>query len=147
SQNLSFASPLIQTTYYRRMVTETTSSSVDYSDVATVYVYPQLVSSIAPITKTVNYNTSPGQLTNTRSGGSGTYTYQWQTSINNSTWNNINSAIQQNYTPGNLISTTYYRVITSSNGGSVTSNTSTITVYPQITPGNITPAALTINYN
>src|SRR5690242_13064051 len=127
------------------MVTETSSSSVDYSDVATVYVYPQLASSITPITKTVNYNTSPGQLTNARSGGNGTYTYQWQTSVNNSIWNNISGATQQNYTPGNLISTNYYRVITSSNGVSVTSNTSTVSIYPQIVPGNITPAALTLN--
>jgi len=146
SQNLSLSSPLTQTTYYRRMVTETTSSSVDYSDIATVYVYPQLVSSIAPTSKTINYNTGPGQLTNTRSGGNGTYTYQWQTSTNNSTWNNISGATQ-NYTPGNLILTTYYRVITSSNGVPVTSNTSTITVYPQIIPGSISPSALTINYN
>ncbi|HEY6974655.1 MAG TPA: hypothetical protein VH396_00105, partial [Chitinophagaceae bacterium] len=78
SQNLSVTSPLTQTTYYRRMVTETISSSVDYSDIATVYVYPQLVSSIAPTSKTINYNSGSGQLTNTRSGGNGTYTYQWQ---------------------------------------------------------------------
>ncbi|HWB28386.1 MAG TPA: DUF6443 domain-containing protein [Chitinophagaceae bacterium] len=145
-QNLTFSSALTQTTYYKRKVTETTSGTA-YSDVATVIVYPQLTSSVSPSSATVNYNTSPGQLTNTRTGGSGTYTYQWQSSPNNSTWTNISGATSQNYTPGVLASTTYYRVNTTSNGVQVTSNVSTITVYPQLVAGIVSPSSLTINYN
>jgi hypothetical protein len=36
--NLEFVAPLDQTTYYRRKVTETISSSVEYSDIAIVLV-------------------------------------------------------------------------------------------------------------
>ncbi|MGV3503521.1 MAG: invasin domain 3-containing protein [Adhaeribacter sp.] len=42
-------------------------------------------------------------------GGTGTYTYQWQTSTNNSTWTNIAAATSKDYTPGLLTRTTYLR--------------------------------------
>lgn len=44
------------------------------------------------------------------SGGSSPYTYQWQISNNNSTWNDIIGATSATYAPGaDITSTTYYR--------------------------------------
>ena len=146
NQNLSFSSPLTQTTYYRRKVTETNSSSTTTSNVATVIVYPQVTTSISPANKSINYGTSPGQLTNTKGGGNGTYTYRWeQASSSAGPWSNT-GVTTQHYTPPSLTATTYYHVITTSNGASVTSNVSTITVYSQIT-STISVSNTYIGYN
>jgi len=149
SQNLSFSSGLTQTTYYRRMVTETNTSNTAYSDVATIIVYPALsAGTISPSSATINYNTSPGALSGTTpTGGNSTYTYQWQSSPDNSTWTNVSSATSQNYTPGNLTATTYYRRQVTSNGVTASTNTSTITVYPQLVGGTTSPSSASINYN
>ena len=137
---------LTATTYYRRVATNN-GIAANSTNVATVTVYPQVATSISPSSTTINYNTDAGTLTNTRSGGNATYTYQWQSSVNNSTWSNINGATAQNYSPGVLTDTMYYRVITTSNGVSVTSNTATVKVYPQLVAGTVSPSAITINYN
>ena len=43
-------------------------------------------------------------------GGSGVYSYQWQISTNNSTWNDISGATNTTYAPGaDIPTTTYYR--------------------------------------
>jgi gliding motility-associated-like protein len=42
-------------------------------------------------------------------GGSGTYAYQWQQSVNNTSWTNISAATGQHYTPGAVAATTYFR--------------------------------------
>jgi|GEM_PF-777171 len=135
---------LIKTTYYRLITYSNGAQGI--SNTATITVYPQLTSSISPASQSINYNTAPGTLTNTRGGGNGTYTYQWQVSTNNSTWTNIPGATSQNYTPGNLTGTTYYRVVTTSNNASVTSNTATITVYPELIT-SINPVSAVINYD
>lgn len=136
---------LTATTYYR-VVTTSNGVSVT-SNTTTITVYPQLATSVSPTSASINYNTGPGLLANTRSGGNGTYTYQWQSSVDNSTWVNISGATAQNYTPGSLTAITYYRVVTTSNGVSVTSNISTISIYPQLVAGSISPVSLNINYN
>ena len=137
---LIYSPGLLTATRYYRLVSTSNGVSVN-SATATVTVYPQVTTAITPTTSTINYNTSPGLLTNTRAGGNGTYTYQWQSSPDNSTWTNISGATGQNYTPGNLMATTYYRVITTSNSIAITSNTVTIIVYPLLVAGSISPAS------
>ena len=84
------------------------------------------------------------------SGGSGTCTLQWQSSLNQSTWANISGATSVDYFPSvTNIGTTYYRVLYScSSGDNATSNTSTITVLAQpsvtITPS---PENVCVNAN
>jgi RHS repeat-associated protein len=136
---------LTSTTYYRVVVT---SGVVVNSATATITVYPKLQGGVvSPATASINYNTSPGQLTLSGvSGGSGTYSYQWQSSPDNVNWTNISGATTTTYTPGNLTSTAYYRVMVTRNGVSINSNISTITVYPQLQGGTITPASATVNY-
>ncbi|MBK7710164.1 MAG: hypothetical protein IPJ37_03775 [Bacteroidales bacterium] len=81
------------------------------------------------------YNTAPAQLTQLTapSGGDGTYTYQWQSSANNSAWTNISGAVSATYSPSALSATTYYRRTVTSGGFSVNSSPIKITVSPQIT--------------
>lgn len=69
------------------------------------------------------------------------YSYQWQSSSDNITWTNINTATTQNYS-ANLTSTTYYQCILTctSSSQSVTSTLLTATINPlptiTITPAN-----------
>ncbi|WP_157986756.1 hypothetical protein, partial [Chitinophaga alhagiae] len=80
-------------------------------------------------------NTTPAQLTGTTpAGGSGTYTYQWQSSASNdpATFTNIGGATGASYAPGALTTTTYYRRIVTSGECSSTSNIIAVTV--SVTP-------------
>ena len=75
----------------------------------------------------------------TPSGGSGTYTFQWQSSATGGNpWTNVSpGGTSQNLSvPGNTVGTTYYRVFvtdTANNCTDPTSNTVTVTVIPQPT--------------
>jgi hypothetical protein len=59
----------------------------------------------------VCYNTAPAQLTTVTapSGGSGSYSYLWQRSTDNSSWTDIGSATGASYTPPALTTDTYFR--------------------------------------
>lgn len=46
-------------------------------------------------------------------GGDGQFIYQWQSSLDGTTWANITGAVSQNYQPPALTMTTYYRRIVS----------------------------------
>lgn len=117
---------LFATTFYRRQVTETTTSSTAYTSTVSVAVHPELISSISPSTQTITSGNSPATLTSSVSGGNGSYTYQWQSSPNTSSWTNTGTS--STYSPGALTSTTFYRLIAASNGVYDTSNTATVSV-------------------
>ena len=141
-QNLTFSTPLTATTYYRRQVTETTSGGTANSTVATVTVYPALVAgTISPSSQTVNYNTAGSLLTLSGvSGGSGTYSYQWQSSTDAISWTPIGGAMTPTNTPAPATMKTYYRVSVKSNGDSTPSASATVNVYPQLLGGTLSPA-------
>lgn len=120
------------------------------SNTATVTVSATVLQagSLSPASLSVNYNSSPGQLTGTAaSGGNGVYTYQWQSSPNNINWSNVSGAMGQNYTPGNLTVTTYLRRTVTSNGVTLNSNTVTVSVLPQLLAGSLQPGSKTITHN
>jgi RHS repeat-associated protein len=147
AQNLSFTTGITSTTYYRRFVTETVSGNTGYSTVATVTVYPQLVSgSISPSTQTINYDRVPGTLTTSgASGGNGTYSYQWQSASSSSgPYTTITGATGSTYTPSQLTAATWFEVVTNSNGALVTSAAATVNVNPEVFPGTINPSNITI---
>lgn len=136
---------LTTTTYYRRKVTETTSSTVAYTSTATVTVYPALTGSIAA-SQNINYNTSPATFTSTASGGNGTYTYQWTAeSIITNIFANISGATSSTYNPGNLTSSKRYKLKITSNGQTIQTSAIAITVYPQLTC--TIGSSQNINYN
>ncbi len=101
-------------------------------------------------TQTINYNTTPAQINAslpTGGGCGGSYTYTWYSSLNNVSFSAISGANAQNYQPGNLTATTYFKRQTGCGAASAyTTNTATVTVYPQIIGGTIA-SSQNINYN
>jgi uncharacterized protein DUF6443 len=150
SQNLTFSSPATETFYYRRFVTETTTNTTGYSPTASLIVTPPgtilpvVPGSITPATQTINYNTTAPTLSSTGvGGGTYAYTYQWQSSPDNATWNNVASAVTT-YSPGNLTATTYFRVAVTSYGTTAYSSSALVNVYPMLKAGLVTPRQITI---
>jgi RHS repeat-associated protein len=149
-QNLTFSTAYTQTTYFKRQVTETHSNTTAYSNVEPVYVLAQLVTgTISPASQTINYNTVPSALSvSGTSGGNGAYSYQWQSCPTSSgTYTTISGATSSSYTPPALTAATYYEVVQTSNGVSVTSAPAVVNVYPALNAGSVSPASQTINYN
>jgi len=118
------------TTYYRRKVT--CGSDYAYTPSVAVNVYQHLSSgSVSPSSLNVLSGNSPGQLSGTTATGGicGSYSYQWQSSADNNTWNDISGATGQNYTPGNLTATTFFRRRVICGSETEYSNVSFISIY------------------
>jgi RHS repeat-associated protein len=145
-QDILFSTGITQTTYYRRMVTETHGPTTGYSNTATVFVYPQLVGgTISPSSQTINYHTTPSQLTLSGvSGGTNSYTYLWQTSADGSSWTYVTGATGTTYIPPAITSQRYFRVQVTSNGGGAYSSNAVVNVSPRLLPGTISPLYIPI---
>ena len=63
------------------------------------------------VAQTICYNTAPSALTALAApvGGTGDYTYQWQSSPDNVVWTDISGATLSGYAPAALTENTYYR--------------------------------------
>ncbi len=146
ANNLDYtASALTQTTYFRRKITD--DCGIEYSNSVKITVRQELRTGTISGTQSICYQTAPSQITGTSaSGGSGIYTYQWQSSTNNSSWSIINEATSQNYTPTSLNQTTYFRRIDSDECISLYSNSIMITVFEELEVGTIS-GDQTICYN
>ncbi len=138
---------LTATTYYEVVVTSNGVNANSAS--ALVTVYPQLQAGVVGSVQSINYNTAPATLNLSGvSGGNGSYSYQWYYSTNGgSTWNQQSGATSSSYSPGALTTSTAYEAIVTSNGVPATSASATITVYPQLVSGSISPSSQTINYD
>lgn len=129
---------LYATTFFRRQVTETTTSTVAYTYTVYVAVYAQVTCSISPLSQTIVSGTTGSTLTATANGGNGAFSYQWQISTDNSNWSNTGTNAST-YSPGVLTATRFYRVVATSNGASATSATATISVCASATTvGSVT---------
>lgn len=115
-----------------------------------VTVLPALMPGIASADQTINVSVTPAPISSTApTGGNGTYTYQWEYSIDDgTTWVIAAGATSLTYAPGPLTQTTKYHLIqTSETGcGSVTTNIVTINVQNPLVAGTVT-ADQTICYN
>ncbi|TDN38315.1 T9SS type B sorting domain-containing protein [Hymenobacter sp. UV11] len=147
--------PLTATTYYRRRVTSGNCGPV-YAPAVVITVLPALVAGTIGSDQALCVGTTPVPLTSSApaSGGTGTFAYQWESSLDNTTWSAIGGATAETYAPGALNATTYFRRRV--NAGTCTpsvSNVVTITITPALAAGSIgaaqtvcpgaTPAALT----
>ncbi|MBU2556123.1 MAG: PKD domain-containing protein, partial [Bacteroidetes bacterium] len=135
--NLTYQPGLLtQTTYYQ--LNQTCACGTVTTATITVNVYPDFLVGSIGSDETICYNTVPQMITGTApTGGDGTYTYQWQQSVNNVTFIDIPGATLLDYNPPALITTTYFRLqqISGSGCGTLTTNTVTITVYDEFLPG------------
>jgi len=115
-----------------------------------VTVLPALVPGTASADQTINVSVTPAPISSTApTGGNGTYTYQWEYSIDGgTTWVIIAGATSLTYAPGALTQTTKYHLIQTSGTvcGSVTTNIVTINVQNPLVAGTAT-ADQTICYN
>jgi hypothetical protein len=142
---------LTATTWYRRAVTSGGCTTV-YSAKVKITVYGDLTAGAIEAEQTICYNTAPEQLTNKTSptGGSSTYTYQWQQSADGtSDWANVTGgtgAASEAYTPPALTATTWYRRVVTSGTCTASSAEVKITIYGNLT-GGAAGSDQTICYN
>nr|MCS3813874.1 gliding motility-associated-like protein [Mucilaginibacter sp. X4EP1] len=104
---------LSATTYFRRVVSAGSCALPLNSNVISINVQPALTNNIITAPNITNFCDvgSPSTITGSVAGGGDgtTYAYQWQSSTDNSTFNDIVGATSLNYTPPSLNVTTYYR--------------------------------------
>jgi hypothetical protein len=136
------------TTYTVTNVTDANTCSNTGSGSAVVTIYPILSASVVSSAQTLCYGTPATSLTATAAtGGSGSYTYLWQSSTDNANWNDLTGETTLSFNPGALFASTYYRIIaTDANCGSLTSNSVLLNVLNLITNPTVS-SAQTICYN
>jgi hypothetical protein len=109
------------------------------SAAVTITVLPPFNSGTASSSQTICYNFIPALITATPpSGGSAPYGYQWQQSPDGQLYQDILGATGAAYQPPALLSTTLFRCkqISAFQCEPVFTNPITITVIPQLIPGN-----------
>lgn len=95
-------------TYFRRLVNSTICTSISNS--LQITVLPGLTSNTISADQNICIGTAAAALTGTTpSGGSGTYIYQWQSSLNGTAWSDVLGANSVSYTPPTPTVTIYYR--------------------------------------
>jgi gliding motility-associated-like protein len=138
--NPTFApSALTATTYFRRAATAGACGPA-YSPTVVITVVPTLNAGTIAADQSICAGTVPAPLSSTSAagGGTGAYTYQWESSLDNVNWGLEANATNLAFAPGALSTTTYYRRRVTSGSGTCStevSNVVTITVQPLVTPG------------
>jgi hypothetical protein len=134
-------SPPAQTTsrYYRLKASSQAGCGPVISNQIFIQTYPQVVSGTIQGNQSICYNAVPQILSfsTPTTGGNGSFTYQWQSSANNQTWTDIPSANSVSYQPTALNDTTWFRVKSTAQCGTVNSSPVKITVFPDFIAGTI----------
>ncbi|HUX94383.1 MAG TPA: T9SS type A sorting domain-containing protein [Bacteroidales bacterium] len=140
--------PLTSTSYFRRSETSGSCGTVNSNQI-TVTVHNQFLPGVIGSSQTINYGAVPAELVSVQSasGGEGAFTYQWQGSLDNSTWSSITDAVDESYQPLALTVTKYFKRVTSDGScGTIETNVLTINVNSLLVPGEI-EVSQTICYN
>ncbi|MCX2493696.1 PKD domain-containing protein [Pedobacter sp. PF22-3] len=94
--------------YFRRVVNSTSCPS--FSNSVQITVLPALTNNTISADQNICIGTAAAALTGTTpSGGSGSYTYQWQSSLNGTDWSDVLGANSLNFTPPTPTASIYYR--------------------------------------
>jgi len=131
---------LTVTTYYRRRATAGSACAPALSNVVVITVAPALVAGTIGSDQTLCPGATPAPLTSTAgaSGGTGTYSYQWEVSTDNANWTDVTGATAETYTPGPLTVTTFYRRrVTSGLCGPAYSPSVRLALLPALVAGTI----------
>jgi len=108
-QNYTLMSPLTDTRCFRRIAFDA-GECVDTSAVVQIQVFPEIINNQVFNSQQICSNTAPDLLTGTPAfGGSVIPTYQWEESLDGITFNPITGATGQDYQPGTLSQTTWFR--------------------------------------
>ncbi|WP_343522776.1 PKD domain-containing protein [Pedobacter sp.] len=106
NQNLTTTATV--SSYFRRLVNSTICTSISNS--VQVTVLPGLTNNIISSDQNICIGTAATTLTGTTpGGGSGTYSYQWQSSLNGTDWSDVLGANSVNFTPPTPTVSIYYR--------------------------------------
>ena len=130
-----YSSPaLTSDIYYRRNVKSEACGTAN-SDPVHIKVYPPLTPGTIGSEQSICYDTSPSGLTQLSppSGGTGIFSYQWQTSPDNSTWFDISGATYADYSPVALTKSTFFRRMVTSGSCNMAGPSVLIDVYPRFT--------------
>ncbi|ALL07954.1 hypothetical protein AQ505_22205 [Pedobacter sp. PACM 27299] len=128
------------TIYY---VTQSNGSCEGPMTAINVVVQPVITGNTITANQTICSGIVPAVLQGgTPNGGSGTYTYGWEQSINGGAWTAASGTNNQaNYTPAALTASTAYRRNVTGGACLNTSNVVTVTVQPAISSNTIVPPA------
>jgi gliding motility-associated-like protein len=102
-----------------------------------VTVQPAVTPGTIGADQTVCAGSVPAMLTSTAAagGGAGTYAYQWESSLDNTTWAALAGATSPTCTPGPVAATTYFRRrAVAGTCGAVYSNVVAVTAQPLLVP-------------
>ncbi|HMH20167.1 MAG TPA: hypothetical protein VK563_00255 [Puia sp.] len=104
-----------------------------YSAPAVVSVLPPLdPGTVLPASQIIGYDSVPPILNSSGVvGGNGNYEYQWYSSTDNIKWSLLEGVRTPAYNPGGQETTTWFRVIVSSNGLTAASAAAVVNVTPQ----------------
>jgi len=122
---------LTSKTYYRKAIIN--SCRTVYTTQVTIDVRTNLSGGSIGNDQTICNNDTPGIIATllNPSGASNSYTYAWESSLDNSNWNIIPGANLVSYQPGALPQKTYFRKrVIDANCNSLYTNTVTVTVRP-----------------
>jgi hypothetical protein len=117
-------------TYYRRVINSGVCNSI--STAVSVQGDQTSGNNFISSSQTICTGSTPLPYAGTLpTGGTGFFTYQWQSSANSSMWLNIAGATNQNYTPPALTFTQYFRrQVTSGGCAPINSDTISVLVVP-----------------
>jgi hypothetical protein len=145
AQNFTVAH-LFKTTEFRRISNDNCGNKA-YSNIVTLSTARDVISGlISPKSQTVAGGATPLPITSTTaaSGGSGNFSYQWQSSLyQNATFTNIAGATSADYSPGPLTQTTFYKRIATDLRCYTTAATSVATIFVVNAP--LLPGTYTLN--
>ncbi|NAS14461.1 Ig-like domain-containing protein, partial [Poritiphilus flavus] len=130
---------LTSSRWYRRRV-KSGLNSTDYTTSVKVTVNSLMLPGTLNGVQTVCYGGNPSTIGNAISptGGSGSYTYQWQYSSNGSSWTNISGATSISYDPpGGLTATRWYRRRVQTCGETQYTGPVKVTVNPTLNSGSV----------
>lgn len=149
TSNTYSPSALTSSTYYRREVTSGSCGTV-YSDTVKITVNPNFTAGKIGNAQAICSGKTPAALNETvsASGGTGAYSYQWQSSTDNVSFSDISGEVLAGYSPSALTASTYYRrLVTSGTCGTVPTDTVAITVnaLPTIS-GTSTPVCVGLKH-
>ena len=148
SSSYTESTSLTSTTEYRVTVSSSQSCGSVLSLPYTVAVRPDVVPSVVSGVQTICYGSAAGLLTRSSATGSdGSFTYDWQESLNGiSGWSSVGSS-STTLNPGVLTSSSWYRVSCTSVCGVEYSNVIKVNVRNPISSGVFSPTSSEICYN
>lgn len=98
--------------YRLKVSDELCNTNGEYTNEVTVHVLPQVQAGTLSSNQNICPGANPGELTVTEfTGGSTSWTYQWQESTDGGSWNDIPAQTNTSYIPQNITEDHWYRVV------------------------------------